>query len=106
MDRIKAEIIKSLKSFKKHLQKMCPLQKIILFGSYARNTQDQNSDIDLIVVSESFAGQRQRKRSPPLYMLWDLDYPVDFLCYTPEEFEQRSKLQTICRTAKEEGLEV
>ena len=32
------------------------LQKVIMFGSYARNGQREESDIDVALVSESFTG--------------------------------------------------
>ena len=33
-----------------------PLDKVILFGSYARNQQNPDSDIDVVLVSELFTG--------------------------------------------------
>ena len=51
----------------------------------------ENSDIDLIIVGEEFKDKGVLKRSPPLYLEWGLEYSVDFLCYTPEEFEVKKK---------------
>jgi predicted nucleotidyltransferase len=33
-----------------------PLKKAILFGSFARNEQKENSDIDLALISDEFTG--------------------------------------------------
>jgi len=33
-----------------------------------------------------------------------MDYPVDFLCYTPEEFEEKRKEISIVRQALKEGV--
>jgi len=33
-----------------------------------------------------------------------MDYPVDFLCYTPEEFEEKRKEISIVRLAIKEGV--
>ena len=41
--------------FGKELMKEIPVEKILLFGSYAKGNFDINSDIDLVVVSSSFA---------------------------------------------------
>ena len=52
----KAEEVDSLiKSFAEELKKEIPVQKIYLFGSYAKRIPAPDSDIDLIVVSSSFA---------------------------------------------------
>lgn len=39
-----------------------------------------------------------------MYDYWDLRYPVDFLCYTPEEFKKLSKQITTVREAVKEGV--
>lgn len=37
---------------------------------------------------------------------WDLNYPVDFLGYTPEEFNKLRKRIIIVKHAVEEGIEI
>jgi hypothetical protein len=34
------------------------------------------------------------------------DYPVDFLCYTPEEFRKLSKQISLVKQAIKEGIEI
>jgi predicted nucleotidyltransferase len=58
--------------------------RIILFGSAARGTMDEASDVDLIVVYRT--EKRFLDRLGELYALWDLPKAVDILAYTPEEF--------------------
>ena len=41
-----------------------------------------------------------------MYDYWSLKYPVDFLCYTPEEFNKLKKQITIVREAVENGIEI
>ena len=43
------------------------------------------------------------KRPVNLYLEWDLDYPVDFICYTPEEFKKLSRRPSLVRGALKEG---
>lgn len=45
----KKEILKLLKDHKSELQKKFPLKSIALFGSYARDEQTPESDIDVLV---------------------------------------------------------
>ena len=63
-----------------------PLQ-ILLFGSRARGTACQDSDIDLIVVfpvvSDVYAQTARVRRS-----LGDLGFPMDVIVTTPEKIER------------------
>src|SRR3989344_5891394 len=104
MDRKK--LIEKLQQFKKNIGKKYNLQTVILFGSRASGKPHKDSDVDLVIVSKDFKGKKSYKRSPPLYLEWDLDLPVDFLCYTPEEFKKVKNRITIVREAVEEGIEI
>lgn len=61
-------------------------EKIIIFGSWAREDNDLYSDIDVIVVLKS--NKRFLDRLADLYEKWPLDKSADILAYTPEEFSQ------------------
>ncbi|MBI4162449.1 MAG: hypothetical protein HY513_02100 [Candidatus Aenigmarchaeota archaeon] len=37
---------------------------------------------------------------------WSLRYPVDFLCYSPDEFEKQRKKITIVKQVVDEGIEI
>ena len=99
-------LIKELAKFKRKLSSDIPLSKMILFGSTATGRAHRDSDIDLILVSEKFRGQKSFKRSIGFYKYWDLDYPVDFLCYTPEEFNKLKRQITIVSEAARKGIEI
>ena len=103
MDR-KKTLIKELNRFSQAISKDYPLQKMILFGSQITGRATESSDVDLILVSEKFKKKRWLKRSPPLYLKWHLNYPVDFLCYTPAEFERLRKRVSLVREAVEKGM--
>jgi predicted nucleotidyltransferase len=100
------KIIDQLVAFRKKVQKEIPITKMYLFGSMAWGSPHKDSDIDLIVVSPTFRKKKSFKRSIGLYKRWQLDYPVDFLCYTPEEFKKLSQQITIVRKAVKEGIEI
>jgi len=40
-----------------------------------------------------------------MYDYWNLDLPVDFLCYTPKEFNKLKKQISIVKEAIENGIE-
>ena len=98
--------IEKLKEFKEELGKHIKLDKMILFGSRVKDKATRYSDFDLIVVSPSFRGKRDLQRGLYFYKYWHLHYPVDFLCYTPEEFNKLKRQVTIVREAVQEGIEI
>ena len=104
MDR--KEIIKKLKEFRDKLGRRVSIEKIIFFGSRANGKPNKDSDIDLIIVSKDFRGKKFRYRALEFYDYWNLDYPVDFLCYTPEEFNKLKKQITLVNEAVKKGIEI
>jgi predicted nucleotidyltransferase len=51
-------IIAQLKAIKPILQKEFPVQRLALFGSWARGEQDDSSDIDILVEVDPSIGLR------------------------------------------------
>jgi len=78
-------------------------QRIILFGSHARGTADDKSDIDLLVV----CALKKKRRTLALEMnrsLWGLGLARDIVVLTPKEFEDEKEVPgTIARYASQEG---
>jgi predicted nucleotidyltransferase len=78
-------------------------EKIILFGSQARGTADDRSDIDILVVC-SFAGKRRHLMLEMDRALGGLDYAFDIIILRPEEFRIDSLIAgTVGRYASQEG---
>ena len=97
-------LIENLRRFRKRLQKRYAIERMILFGSTARGHAGRFSDVDLIVVSRKFRRKGAIERAAPLYLEWDLGVPVDFLCYTPEEFRALSRRGGLVREALRDGI--
>src|SRR3989338_4851910 len=106
MDRKKTEIITLLKKFLTQAKKKTNIEKAILFGSHAKGSQKENSDIDILIISGDFENVKSYKRAPQLYLLWNLPYDGDIICLTPEKIEKKKKPIGIIRTAAEEGIEI
>ena len=77
-------------------------EKIILFGSYARNEADEESDIDIIVVYKT--EKKFMDRLEELYMKWSIPKAVDILAYTPDEFMDMMKDNFFLNQAVKEGI--
>ena len=60
-------------------------KRIYLFGSQAKGTARPGSDIDLCIVART---EHKRRLLTELYFQVDSELPIDFLLYTPEEWEQ------------------
>ena len=76
-------------------------QKIILFGSVARQEADDYSDIDIIVVYPT--KKRFLDRLEELYQRWNIHRAADILAYTPEEYEDLLKESDFLKDAVEKG---
>ncbi len=51
---ISKEIMESIKKYIEKISKYYKIEAIILFGSYAKGTENENSDIDIAVISSDF----------------------------------------------------
>lgn len=107
MDRKKIE--KVIKSYLKDLSKKIKIERTILFGSAISGKFNKNSDIDLLVLSSSFAkmdindrfdllnSARQNKETQIT--------PMDIFGLTPHEYNNANPLSIIAEI-KETGIEI
>jgi predicted nucleotidyltransferase len=79
--------------------------RIILFGSCARGTENKNSDIDLMILKKNFVGERKVTGDLHIYLSENkINIPVDFLIKDYDRFYQLSnRLGYIYKDIKEEG---
>src|SRR3989344_7608071 len=105
MDK-KTTLIKALKGFAQEVSNDIPIDKMYLFGSRATGKVKKSSDVDLLLVSKRFIGKRRLQRAPQLYLKWNLDYPVDFVCLTPREFREKKHEAGIIQEAVKKGIKI
>ncbi|MDI6729982.1 MAG: nucleotidyltransferase domain-containing protein [Candidatus Altarchaeum sp.] len=79
-----------MKEFKEKLSHDVKVDNIIFFGSRTIGKARKDSDMDLIVVSNMFK-ERKCAIAKGLNKCWKVDFPIDFICYTTEEFEEKKK---------------
>lgn len=51
---INREIMNSIQKYIEKISQYYKIDAIILFGSYAKGTEDENSDIDIAIISNDF----------------------------------------------------
>ncbi len=100
----KEYLIKGLKKFLEELKKDFGIENVIFFGSRSRKKFNEDSDVDLIIVSKDFEDMNFFERVKKMYDYWELDLPVDFICYTPEEFNRLKKKISIVNEAIRGGI--
>jgi predicted nucleotidyltransferase len=85
------------------IKKQVKPQKVVLFGSYARGCPTEDSDVDLLIVTETELPPA--KRYGAVRSALDA-FPVSFdiIVKTPGEYEQqRSLINTIVYFAEKDG---
>ena len=90
----------TINEFTKQLVKRLQPTAIILFGSRARGTQHEDSDYDLIIVSEHFEGLQWFDRIRSVVKVWmsikgRAVQGLDIVPYTPAEFAHRRERSTV-----------
>jgi len=89
-------VIETIQEFKKALEAIdIRVDQLILFGSHAAGTAREDSDIDLVVISSSFAEKSYWER---IDILTDAIYkvfaPIEASAFTPEEWKSKKSLIT------------
>lgn len=80
-------------------------QEIILFGSYANNSANEKSDIDLAVLL-NVPLAREKKLDVLSQLWWETSlkgYSVDLLIKPKQDFDKQKKLPTLSRVISREG---
>lgn len=80
--------------------------RVLLFGSRSRGTALKESDLDLMVVSKSFEGVPFIERAYQVIWILRTPFPIEIICYTPEEYERKKDEIGIVRIASQEGVDL
>ncbi len=68
-------------------------RKVILYGSYADGTYREGSDIDVVIISDDFAGKGYWERVDILAdVIYEIFAPIEAVAMTPEEWERGDSL--------------
>lgn len=89
MDKIPQPIQKIIEEYLNELSNQIPVQKAILFGSYAKGTYHQYSDVDIAIFSDYFKGM-SRVDGIHFLLLSAMDYDMDIepQSFTMDEYNE------------------
>ncbi|HBC73642.1 MAG TPA: hypothetical protein DC017_02065 [Candidatus Wallbacteria bacterium] len=95
MVKIKAEIKNKILKFYDLIKKEFPVEKIFIFGSYARGAEKEFSDIDVGVVL-NLAAKNEIKISAKLWSLArKIDTSIEPFCIFKNDFDNHPKASVL-----------
>ena len=86
---ISQDILDTIYKFIEEIKKHYNVTAIILFGSYAKGTENENSDIDIAVVSDDF-DDIYDCMAHLMGMTWDIDARIEPHPIKKKDFEEVS----------------
>ena len=98
---VKENVLKLIQKFQRALEEQhVHIQKIILYGSWAEGTAHDDSDIDVIVISDSFKDKGYWERIELLSQaIYKIFAPIEAVAMTQEEWDNKSS--SMCEYAKD-----
>ena len=94
--------IEQIEEFARRLGEEFQPDRVVLFGSYARGTATEDSDVDLLVILP-FEGQPETQ-SVEMRMRLRPRFPMDLIVRTPEKVRERLEMDDdFMREILEEG---
>ncbi|MCS7181044.1 MAG: nucleotidyltransferase domain-containing protein [bacterium] len=98
---------KRKKLLEEELKKILPyvikgdVEKVILFGSLAKEKVNKKSDLDLIIIKKT--KKKYMDRLDEIYSSIKSSIAVDLFVYTPSEFEEMSKKNIFIKSVLKYG---
>lgn len=94
------------REYVKRLGRRVRIDGAILTGSWARGTYLEDSDVDLIIVSDDFAEMPLPERLVFLQKYWKSRIPLEAFGYTTGEFRRLRRISTYVKDATRHGITI
>ena len=102
MAKVPDEIIRTINTLISELSKNdIPVEKAVLFGSYARGNFNSYSDIDLALISEKFIGNRFLDKELIRKYIVNVNTDISPVPFRPDDFNENNLL---AREILKEGI--
>ncbi len=99
---VEDSVVEIVEKYIQELQKNgIPIQEAIIFGSYAKGSIKEESDIDVALVSPAFTGDRFEDRRKIVPLRRKIDSRIEPIPFRPDDFSEGGNLvDEIKRTGK------
>ena len=87
MVKDKIMILESVNFYISELEKLVPINKVILFGSWAQGNPTEYSDIDLAIFSPSFGKSRLKELQLLSKLSWQVDASIEAIPYSSDKLK-------------------
>jgi len=95
------KVKKAVREYVAALKKEIPVERVVLFGSRAKNSAGRESDIDLAIVSSVFGKNPQADGKYLIRKLWEVKYSrIDPIGYSPRDFRAALPSPLLCEIRK------
>ena len=106
MSCVPEKLLEILRRFTERAKSELGDVEVYLFGSYARCEWIEDSDVDLIVVSDALKGLDVGRRYALLRRMLPRDMSFEILAYTREEFREALRRSVILQDAAEYWVKI
>jgi len=89
LEHIKKDILDNINKFIEEIKKHYKITAIILFGSYAKGTENEDSDIDIAVISDDF-DDIYDSMAHLMGMTWEIDARIEPHPIKKKDFDEVS----------------
>jgi len=100
--RRKAELVKFLRKLRDELG----VEEVYLFGSRVYGTPLEESDLDMLVVSEEFGKRSFLENMELLSRLWDGSFTLEMFPYTPSQIKSYRDRKVVIAEALNKGIKI
>jgi len=80
------------------------VREVLLYGSQAKGSAREDSDIDIAVVCDPFGSDRLEENVAVSRERWDVDLRIETVCLHPEDFQ--NKFFTLAQEVRRYGIPV
>ena len=105
MDRGGAEREELIQEIRRFLVRV-GVREALFFGSRERGDPRPHSDVNLVLLSDAFAGEPLPALLTRLQRRWHADVLVDMLPVTPQEFEEMQTWSELAKEAAARGVRI
>lgn len=106
LDCVPEKLLRVLREFVTRIRHVLGDVEVYLFGSYARCEWVDDSDVDLIVVSDGFEGLDIGKRYAIVRGFLPRDMGFEILTYTRREFNEAKRSSIVVQDASEYWIKI